>query len=111
MDHLGVRDTASNPKAATLHTVGTGYKRQTRAGKADPWWLVTLSTSKLHSKLSTMRKVMARQSIGDSKQTIVKTIPRRGYRFTAPVLRLATGAGAAPQPALPPAESPPAWSD
>src|SRR5258706_10273784 len=52
-----------------------------------------------------------RQSIGDSKQTIVKTIPRRGYRFTAPVLRLATGAGAAPQPALPPAESPPAWSD
>jgi adenylate cyclase len=52
-----------------------------------------------------------RQAIGDSEQTIVKTIPRRGYRFTAPVLRLATGAAAAPQPALPAAESPPAWSD
>ena len=59
MDHLSVRDTASNPKAATLHTVGTGYKRQTRAGKAYPWWLARLSTSKLLSKLSTMRKAMA----------------------------------------------------
>jgi TolB-like protein len=48
-----------------------------------------------------------RQAIGDSKQTIIKTIPRRGYRFTAPVVRVATGAAAAPQPALPAAELPP----
>src|SRR5215813_4850527 len=30
-----------------------------------------------------------RQAIGDSKQTIIATVPRRGYRFTAPVLRVA----------------------
>src|SRR5262249_50207828 len=33
-----------------------------------------------------------RQAIGDSKQTIIATVPRRGYRFAAPVLRVATGA-------------------
>src|SRR5215831_2229040 len=37
-----------------------------------------------------------RQAIGDSKQTIIKNIPRRGYRFTAPVLRVAAG----PSPTL-----------
>src|SRR5258705_13224002 len=26
-----------------------------------------------------------RQAIGDSKQTIIATVPRRGYRFAAPV--------------------------
>jgi adenylate cyclase len=31
-----------------------------------------------------------RQAIGDSKQTIIATVPRRGYRFAAPVLRVAT---------------------
>ena len=31
-----------------------------------------------------------RQAIGDSKQTIIVTVPRRGYRFAAPVLRAAT---------------------
>src|SRR5215469_11901660 len=31
-----------------------------------------------------------RQAIGDDDQAIIKTIPRRGYRFTAPVLRVAT---------------------
>jgi adenylate cyclase len=41
-----------------------------------------------------------RQAIGDSEQTIIKHIPRRGYRFTAPVLRVATSAAAAaPSPA------------
>jgi len=30
-----------------------------------------------------------RQAIGDLDQAIIKTIPRRGYRFTAPVLRVA----------------------
>src|SRR5215813_11782674 len=33
-----------------------------------------------------------RQAIGDSKQTIIVTVPRRGYRFAAPVLRVATSA-------------------
>src|SRR5215469_8771086 len=38
-----------------------------------------------------------RQAIGDSKQTIIVTVPRRGYRFAAPIVRVATGAaGAAP---------------
>jgi adenylate cyclase len=30
-----------------------------------------------------------RQAIGDDDQAIIKTIPRRGYRFTVPVLRVA----------------------
>src|SRR5215469_4522532 len=33
-----------------------------------------------------------RQAIGDSEQAIIKTVPRRGYRFAAPVVRVATGA-------------------
>src|ERR1700686_956979 len=32
-----------------------------------------------------------RHAIGDSRQTIIKTAPRRGYRFAAPVSRLAAG--------------------
>jgi adenylate cyclase len=47
-----------------------------------------------------------RQAIGD--EAIIKTMPRRGYRFAAPVLRLAANLAAAPQPALPTAELPPA---
>jgi adenylate cyclase len=35
-----------------------------------------------------------RQALGDSNQTIIATMPRRGYRFTAPVLRLAASAAA-----------------
>src|SRR5215471_8751715 len=34
----------------------------------------------------------ARQAIGDGDQTIIKTVPRRGYRFAAPVSRIATNA-------------------
>src|SRR5262249_11211581 len=52
-----------------------------------------------------------RQAIGDSKQAIIATVPRRGYRFAAPVSRVATSAAAATQPALPTAESPPAGTD
>jgi adenylate cyclase len=33
-----------------------------------------------------------RQAIGDGDQAIIKTIPRRGYRFAAPVVRVAAGA-------------------
>jgi adenylate cyclase len=39
-----------------------------------------------------------RQAIGDSKQTIIATVPRCGYRFAAPVVSLATTAVAAPSP-------------
>src|SRR5262249_12321602 len=37
-----------------------------------------------------------RHAIADDGQTIIKTVPRRGYRFAAPVLRIATSAAAAP---------------
>src|SRR5712691_11843161 len=39
-----------------------------------------------------------RQAVGDSKQTIIATVPGRGYRFAAPVLHVATGAAKAPGP-------------
>src|SRR5215470_3254354 len=41
-----------------------------------------------------------RQAIGDSKQTMIVTVQRSGYRFAAPVLRAATNAaaGSAPSP-------------
>ncbi len=44
-----------------------------------------------------------RQAIGDSKQTIIATVPRRGYRFAAPVVRVAeppAGSDAGPQSSL-----------
>jgi adenylate cyclase len=41
-----------------------------------------------------------RQAIGDSKQAIIATVPRRGYRLVAAVSQLATNAPAAPR--LPP---------
>src|SRR5258707_11912128 len=34
----------------------------------------------------------ARQAIADSKQTLISTVPRRGYRFKARVLRLGANA-------------------
>jgi adenylate cyclase len=37
-----------------------------------------------------------RQALGDSKQTIIATVPRRGYRFAAAVSRIAASAGALP---------------
>jgi DNA-binding winged helix-turn-helix (wHTH) protein len=37
-----------------------------------------------------------RHAIGDSAQTIVKTVPRRGYRFVAPVSIAAETASAPP---------------
>jgi adenylate cyclase len=37
-----------------------------------------------------------RQAIGDSAQTIIATVPRRGYRFAAAVSRIAASAGAPP---------------
>jgi adenylate cyclase len=36
----------------------------------------------------------ARAAIGDGDLTIIKTVPRRGYRFSAPVSRMVTNAGA-----------------
>src|SRR5262245_36087500 len=38
----------------------------------------------------------ARQAIGDGGQTIIKTVPRRGYRFVAPVSRMVMNVGALP---------------
>src|SRR5258706_157185 len=46
-----------------------------------------------------------REAIADGDQAIIKTIPRRGYRFVAPVSRIAASATAAPSP--PPAPYPP----
>src|SRR5262245_14019492 len=45
-----------------------------------------------------------RQAIGDTKQTIIATVPRCGYRFTAPVVRVAAAgtAGVSPPPPYPP---------
>src|SRR5215470_9509415 len=37
-----------------------------------------------------------RQAIGDSAQTIIATVPRRGYRFAAAISRIAASAGAPP---------------
>jgi TolB-like protein/DNA-binding winged helix-turn-helix (wHTH) protein/Tfp pilus assembly protein PilF len=42
-----------------------------------------------------------RQALGDSKRTIIATMPLSGYRFTVPVLRVAANA-AAPAPPYPP---------
>src|SRR6266436_7326589 len=35
-----------------------------------------------------------RHAIADDGQTVIKTVPRRGYRFAAPILCVATTAGA-----------------
>jgi len=49
-----------------------------------------------------------REAIGDGNQAIIKTIPRRGYRFAAPVVRVAANAvtpgtvGVSPLPSYPP---------
>jgi TolB-like protein len=45
-----------------------------------------------------------RQAIGDAEQTIIKTVPRRGYRLVAPVARLPTSRP--PSAELPPAAVP-----
>jgi adenylate cyclase len=37
-----------------------------------------------------------RQALGDSKQTIIATMPRSGYRFAAAVSRMVTDVGATP---------------
>src|SRR5258708_3076011 len=59
-----------------------------------------------------------RQAIGDSKQTIIVTVPRRGYRFAAPVRIVASAAATASPsgtvgvpPAVPAAAAPSARSD
>jgi len=48
-----------------------------------------------------------RQAIGDDDQAIIKTIPRRGYRFAAPVVRVATAGAAGGMPAVPSRVGPP----
>src|SRR5712671_2430634 len=39
-----------------------------------------------------------RQALGDSKQTIIVTVPRCGYRFAAPVVRVGANAAAGSPP-------------
>jgi DNA-binding winged helix-turn-helix (wHTH) protein len=46
-----------------------------------------------------------REAIGDTDQAIIKTIPRRGYRFAAPVVHFAVSDGAAPRPPYAPPSS------
>src|SRR5262245_9496835 len=57
------------------------------------WPNVTVTDQVLTHSVSEVR-----DAIGDGNQAIIKTIPRRGYRFAAPVVRLAAAA-AAPTPA------------
>src|SRR5262249_44214784 len=47
-----------------------------------------------------------RQAIGDGDQAIIKTVPRRGYRFAAPVSCLPTNAAAVPPPQASPDSRP-----
>src|SRR5260370_4581457 len=39
-----------------------------------------------------------RQALGDSKQTIIVTVPRCGYRFAAPIVRVGANAAAGSRP-------------
>src|SRR5215470_14513765 len=43
-----------------------------------------------------------RHALTDAGQTIIKTVPRRGYRFVAPVSRVAAGAAAPGTAGVPP---------
>jgi adenylate cyclase len=58
------------------------------------WPNVTVTDESLTRCISEMR-----QALADNDQRIIKTVPRRGYRFSIPVSRLETGAALAPQPA------------
>jgi adenylate cyclase len=42
----------------------------------------------------------ARNAIGDDRQAIIRTVPRRGYQFTAPVSKLSPDRGPETQSAL-----------
>src|SRR5215475_7399690 len=64
------------------------------------WPNVTVTDESLMRCVSEVR-----HAIGDSEQTIIATVPRCGYRFTAPVVRVAAGTTAAPKPSLPTAEA------
>src|SRR5262249_42112639 len=55
------------------------------------WPDVTVTDESLTQCVSEVR-----QAIGDGAQTVIKTIPRRGYRFAAPVAQLASGTAAPP---------------
>src|SRR2546430_15049359 len=46
-----------------------------------------------------------RQALGDSEQTIIATVPRRGYRFVAAVSRIAESTAAPPSVKGPPSSS------
>src|SRR5499425_2020056 len=52
-----------------------------------------------------------RSALGDTQQTIIKTVPRRGYRFAAPVSRFAANLAPMAQSAVAAALQPPALPD
>src|SRR5262249_34034294 len=52
-----------------------------------------------------------RSALGDSQQTIIKTVPRRGYRFAAPVSRLAANLASMAPSVATAALQPPALPD
>src|SRR5712671_5541893 len=53
----------------------------------------------------------ARQAIGDGAQAVIKTIPRRGYRFAAAVSRITTTNAAGPLSAAAEVKGAPSASD
>src|SRR5215468_5152082 len=55
------------------------------------WRNVIVTDESLMQCVSEVRHAMA-----DDGQTVIKTVPRRGYRFVAPVSRMVTNAGALP---------------
>src|SRR5262245_17484560 len=61
------------------------------------WPNVTVTDESLMRCVSEVR-----QAIGDSKQTVIATVPRCGYRFTAPVVRVAASASVSLPPPYPP---------
>src|SRR5215467_1423648 len=60
------------------------------------WRNVVVSDESLMQCVSEVR-----HAIADDGQTIIKTVPRRGYRFAASVLRVAANAASAPPPSYP----------
>jgi adenylate cyclase len=64
---------------------------------AQVWSGLVVDESNIQVQVSALRKALDE---GNSGPSHVATVPGRGYRFAAPVLRVATGAAAAPPPTL-----------
>src|SRR5262249_18774307 len=64
---------------------------------AQVWSGLVVDESNIQVQISALRKALDEGNRGPSH---VATVPGRGYRFAAPVLRVAIGAAAAPPPTL-----------